>query len=123
MGEELQTITEEEFWRELRKQLLQDDKPAVKQQALRLAAELRGWTKGSAKDKEYASGALPRPLQEVAKKLRRKPIPQDKPDKFGLLTGTQRMDKEKNGTAQESGVESTPGPVNPIDTHGPGQDS
>ncbi len=73
MGEsgEMETISEEEFWKELRKQMFQDDAQGAKQQALRLAAELKGWTKGSAKDKSPAATDLPKPLQEVAKKLQR----------------------------------------------------
>ena len=100
---EMETISEEEFWAELRKQILQGDAQGAKQQALRLAAELKGWTKGSAKDKATTTD-LPKPLQEVAKKLQRKPIKRDEPDEFGLVSGTARMEseqKEKDGPKEE----------------------
>lgn len=108
---EMETISEEEFWAELRKQILQDDAQGAKQQALRLAAELKGWTKGSAKDKSPTTTDLPKPLQEVAKKLQRKPIKRDEPDEFGLVSGTARMEseqKEKDGPTSREPQEITP---------------
>ncbi len=130
MGEpgEMETISEEEFWAELRKQILQDDAQGAKQQALRLAAELKGWTKGSAKDKSPATTDLPKPLQEVAKKLQRKPIKRDEPDEFGLVSGTARMageQKEKDGTTStepQEVVASPPGAVSTEQTDGQAQD-
>ena len=93
MGE-METISEADFWIELRKLMFQDDAPSVKQQALKLAAEMKGWAKGSRKDKLLQATDLPKPLQEVAKKMQRKAIKQDAPDEFGLTSGTTRMEKE-----------------------------
>ena len=117
---EMETISEEDFWIELRKLMFQDEAPSVKQQALKLAAEMKGWAKGSRKDKPPQTTDLPKPLQEVAKKMRRKSIKQDGPDEFGLTSGTSRMEEEDAPTHPQREAEEIAGSTSsPLSTEQP----
>ena len=116
---EMETISEADFWIELRKLMFQDDAPSVKQQALKLAAEMKGWAKGSRKDKAPVTTDLPKPLQEVAKKMRRKAIKQDAPDEFGLTSGTTRMEKDAPAHPQREAEEISTGTPSPVGTEQP----